>query len=141
MLLTLPTTHDLPASKKVGQVCKFRRLFRARIDPTNMGEEQDVQSAKAHITGQRIVHTKHEHAKLTEESLSDTEIFMVDFLGSADTACTRTVCGEKWLDHYVSGLTQSELLKMRDIKSARPFKFGDGRVVHSTKKVKIPAMI
>ena len=103
---------------------------------------------------------KTEHAKLTEEegptdveecnitlwsneSLSDTEIFMVESLGSAviDTACTRTVCGEKWLNHYVSGLTKSELSKMTDIQSARPFKFGDGRVIHSTKKVKIPAMI
>lgn len=75
--------------------------------------------------------------------MSNTEIFMVESLGSAvrDTACTRTVCGEKWLDRYVSQLTQDELLKMKDIKSARPFKFGDGRIVHSTKKVKIPAVI
>lgn len=40
-----------------------------------------------------------------------------------------------------SGQTQSELLIMKDIKSARPFKFGNSRVVHSTKKVKIPVMI
>lgn len=44
-------------------------------------------------------------------------------------------------DHYTSGLTQRELLKNKDTKSERAFKFGDGRVVHSTKKVKIPAMI
>jgi len=43
--------------------------------------------------------------------------------------------------HSVRGLTQSELLKMGDTKSGRAFKFGDGRVVHSTKKVKISAMI
>ena len=58
-----------------------------------------------------------------------------------DTACPRTVCGEKWLEHYVSQLTQDELLKIKDIQSARPFKFGDERTVHSTKKVKIPAVI
>lgn len=40
-----------------------------------------------------------------------------------------------------SGQTQSELLIMKDIKSARPFKFGNSRVVHSTKKVKIPVMM
>lgn len=76
---------------------------------------------------------------LSKDTLSD----MVESLGSAviDTACTRTVCDEKWLDHYVGQLTQDELLKMKDVKSARPFKFGDGRIVHSTKKVKIPAVI
>ena len=100
--------------------------------------------------------TKSEHAKLTEDERQteieecnitllskDTLIFMVQSLGSAviDTACTRSVCGEKWLGHYVSQLTQDELLKMKDIKSAIPFKFGDGRIVHSTKKVKITAVI
>lgn len=30
---------------------------------------------------------------------------------------------------------------MKDIKSARPFKFGKGKIVHSTNKVKIPAVI
>lgn len=45
-----------------------------------------------------------------------TEIFMVEALGSAviDTACTRTVCGGKWLEDYTSGLPQSELLKIDD---------------------------
>lgn len=80
---------------------------------------------------------------LSKDSLSDTEIFMVESLRPAviDTACTRTVCGEKWLDNYASQLTQDDLLKIKNIKSARPFKFGDGRVVHSTKKVTIPAII
>ncbi len=103
---------------------------------------------------------KSDHAKLTEdeeptdveecnitlwskETMSETEIFMVESLGSAviDTACTRTVCGEKWLSDYVNGLTQSQLSKIKETQSARPFKFGDGRVIHSTKKVNIPAMI
>ena len=69
---------------------------------------------------------------------SDSEIFMVEALGSAviDTACTRTVCGEKWLNNYVEGLNESEVQKVRNTVSNRPFKFGDGHVVHSTKKVK-----
>ena len=64
-------------------------------------------------------------------------------MGSAviDTACTRTVCGEKWLEDYTSGLPQSELLKIDDKQSARPFRFGDGKVVYSTRKVTIPARI
>ncbi|XP_034552315.1 uncharacterized protein LOC117821880 isoform X2 [Notolabrus celidotus] len=80
---------------------------------------------------------------LSKDSLSDTEIFMVESLGSAviDTACTRTVCGEKWLNDYLNGLKPSDLQKIQDTKSARSFKFGDGRVVYSTKKVSIPAVI
>ena len=68
---------------------------------------------------------------------------MVEALGSAvlDTACTRTVCGEKWLDNYVSGLQQNELAKLETKDSARAFRFGDGRLVHSTKSMKIPAVI
>lgn len=58
-----------------------------------------------------------------------------------DTAHTRTVCGGKWLEYYTSGLPQSELLRLDDKQSARPFRFGDGKVVHSTRKVTIPTKI
>lgn len=104
---------------------------------------------------------KAEHVKLTEEnaeaeqidecnitlfskeSVSDAEILMVEALGSAviDTACTRTVCGEKWLDSYVHTLKESDKKKMENVQSRRAFKFGDGQVVHSTKRVKVPAKI
>lgn len=75
--------------------------------------------------------------------MSKSEIFMVEAFGSAviDTACTKTVCGEKKLEDYTSGLTQSEFLKISDKQSARPFRCGDGKVVHSTRKVTIPARI
>lgn len=35
----------------------------------------------------------------------------------------------------------SQLMKIKNMKSAIPFKFGDGRVVHTSKKVTIPAII
>lgn len=83
-----------------------------------------------------------QHYFVSKESLSDMKVFMMESLGSVviDQACTKTVCQEKWLDHYVSGLTQSELLKIEDIKSVSSFKFGDGSVVQSNKKMKIAAM-
>jgi len=99
---------------------------------------------------------KKEYVKVTEENGEpdecnitlfskepDTEIFMVEALGTAviDTACTRTVCGEKWLDNYVGGLDERQVKGLVSTESSKPFKFGDGRVVHSTKKVKIPAKI
>lgn len=62
------------------------------------------------------------------KSSSDAQIFMVDVLESAviDTACTRTVCGEKWLADYVGGLRQRELLKSKDKKSGRALFLGLG---------------
>jgi hypothetical protein len=70
-----------------------------------MGGEQDVQYDRALITGQRIVQTERNMSNLQKNDvdeynitlfsnvLSDTEIFMVEALGSAviNTACTRTV--------------------------------------------------
>ena len=111
---------------------------------------------------------KSEYVKLTEEdeSNNDTveecnitlfakepengeptaaEIFMTECCGSAiiDTACTRTVCGQGWLDGYISKLSKNELREMKrnEKLSRRPFKFGDGKVVYSTKSLKIPARI
>lgn len=77
--------------------------------------------------------------------MSDAEIFMTESLGSAiiDTACTRTVCGEKWLENYVDGLTQDQVnqLMQTETPSCRPFRFGDGNLVYSTRNVKLPAKI
>lgn len=77
--------------------------------------------------------------------VTDSQIFLTESLGSAiiDTACTRTVCGEKWLDSYIKDLKQSQTDKMLQTESpsCRPFRFGDGQVVHSYRKVKLPAKI
>lgn len=77
--------------------------------------------------------------------MTDSEIFLTESLGSAiiDTACTRTVCGEKWLDSYMKDLSQSQINKLMQTESSscRPFRFGDGQVVHSNRKVKLPAKI
>ena len=76
---------------------------------------------------------------------TDAEIFLTECFSSAiiDTACTRTVCGEDWIDSYITALSKSESENMKKTEqhSNRPFKFGDGKVVHSTRKLKIPAKI
>ena len=100
-----------------------------------MGGEQDVQYDRALITGQRIVQTERNMSNLQKNDvdeynitlfsnvLSDTEIFMVEALGSAviNTACTRTVFWEKWLDDYISELPQSELQKFSDKTECKTF--------------------
>lgn len=81
----------------------------------------------------------------TKDSMSNAEIFLTESLGSAiiDTACTRTVCGEKWLENYIEDLDQDQVshLVQTVTTSCRPFRFGDGNVVHSNRKVKLPAKI
>lgn len=65
--------------------------------------------------------------------------------GSAimDTACTGTVCGQEWLDNYmtVSGKKKVKSMWKTAIQSHRPFMLGDGKMVYSVKKDKIPANI
>lgn len=81
----------------------------------------------------------------TKESPTEAEIFMTECFGSAiiDTACTRTVCGQEWLNSYIDELSQDEKKNLRktETHSHRPFKFGDGKVVYSSRKLKIPAKI
>uniref|UniRef100_M4AZE1 Integrase catalytic domain-containing protein n=1 Tax=Xiphophorus maculatus TaxID=8083 RepID=M4AZE1_XIPMA len=81
----------------------------------------------------------------TKESPTDAEIFMTECFGSAiiDTACTRTVCGQEWLDNYSTVLQKKsvKIMKETETQSHRPFKFGDGKIVYSIKKVKLPAKI
>ena len=71
------------------------------------------------------------------------EIFMTEALGCAvlDTACTRTVCGTKWLDNYVENLNDDEKRSIQVNDSDRNFRFGDGAQVKSCKKVIIPVKI
>lgn len=72
--------------------------------------------------------------------MSDTEVFMTESLGSAiiDTACTRTVCGEKWLENYIDDLTQDQVnqLMQTENHSCRPFRFGNGSLVYSINEKK-----
>ena len=92
------------------------------------------------------VQTKVHKALFTKDSIglpdhSDTEqIFMTEAQGSAviDTACTKTVCGEKWFEHFLTKVDKSTVTVS---ESKRPFKFGDGKIVYSFKKASIPAKI
>lgn len=81
----------------------------------------------------------------TKASMSDAEIFMTESLSSAiiDTACTRVVCGEKWLESYIDDLTQDQVnqLMQTETPSCRPFHFRDGNLVYSTRNMKLPVKI
>ncbi|ESO90517.1 hypothetical protein LOTGIDRAFT_164106 [Lottia gigantea] len=71
------------------------------------------------------------------------EIMTVECSGCAvlDTACSKTVCGKKWFDDFVSLLTDEERSKIVTKSSSKTFKFGDGARVQSEQNVVIPAKI
>ena len=75
--------------------------------------------------------------------LDKQEIFVAEASKSAviDTACTKTVGGEIWLDDYVESLTLPQLEETQYLESATKFKFGDGRHVTAVKKAIIPVEI
>ena len=58
-----------------------------------------------------------------------------------DTACTKTVAGETWLENYMKNLGDTSLNQVEISESNKIFKFGDGRKVIATSKAKLPARI
>ena len=77
---------------------------------------------------------------MTEEIAQENNIFIAESQNSAviDTACTRTVCGEKWLNNYLKYCDDSAV---SSVYSKKPFRFGDGKIQYSFQKVKLPAKI
>ncbi|KAJ8039824.1 hypothetical protein HOLleu_13947 [Holothuria leucospilota] len=57
------------------------------------------------------------------------------------TACTKTVCGQAWLDNYKSKLHSVSSDVKSSSTSKQEFHFGDGVTVASKEKVVLPAMI
>ncbi|XP_077971779.1 uncharacterized protein LOC144425883 [Styela clava] len=74
---------------------------------------------------------------------SDCEALICETVGSAiiDTACTKTVCGQKWLNNYIARLPENLRKTVEFSQGGTGFKFGDGRRVMSTQSVIIPARV
>ena len=58
-----------------------------------------------------------------------------------DCGATNTVCGTKWFEEFKSSLTPALQDKIVLQDSSKPFRFGDGVIVNSTKRANIPAFI
>ena len=56
-----------------------------------------------------------------------------------NTACTKTVCGNEWLQHMFVSLSFKVLKSVKNEKSHVSFKFGDGREINSYQTVNFPA--
>lgn len=55
-----------------------------------------------------------------------------------DSGCSLTVCGEDWLNNYISSLSEQERSLVKEESSNATFTFGDSTSVRSKKKVILP---
>ena len=58
-----------------------------------------------------------------------------------DTGCATTVCGEQWLQSYVSTLSDFERAQIKEEDSSSTFTFGDGNTQSSVKRMILPCWI
>ena len=58
-----------------------------------------------------------------------------------DSACSSTVCGENWLQNYLSSLNQMDKKRIKQSAGKRTFKFGGGERLRSKGEFKLPAVI
>ena len=61
--------------------------------------------------------------------------------GLLDCGCTKTVCGTEWYKDYINSLSEQDKNLVSTQPSKMPYKFGDGKVVHSYQRVDLPVYI
>ena len=111
---------------KCGSENHFSRYCPMKRNMANDGKSHDI-----HIT------------LFNAESNEHMTGLVKECLGKAllDSACTKTVCGDKWLKLYLDTLKDEDKDLVEVMKSDTKFRFGDGIEVTSSKLVKIPALI
>lgn len=77
------------------------------------------------------------------ESPGMMSVLMTESISYAilDTACSSTVCGTDWMKSYIQTLSEEEKSRIVEEESGTTFRFGDGNVYKSKKKVKFPVNI
>ena len=63
-----------------------------------------------------------------------------NFSAILDTACSKTVCGKRWLQSYVQGLSSKQCSELILEESSNKFRFGSGDPIAAVAQVKIPAV-
>ena len=134
----------------------------SKMNPTINGRVSRCRICESKYHWVRECPHKQQEAKLTEDQnelsetesvkltlmtqklvLSPQEVFVTEAYNTAviDTACTKTVCGSKWLHQFVESLGEKSQKKITFSESKTPFKFGDGETKYSYQLVKFPAKI
>lgn len=81
--------------------------------------------------------------KSEEGCFLTNSVFTTDALNCAvlDSACSSTVCGKEWFEHYMNSLEPEEKNKVKKVNSGKVFKFGGGEKLMSMGCYEIPACI
>ena len=68
---------------------------------------------------------------------------LAETLGMAivDSACSKTVCGQVWMDAYKDQLSDHDKASIKEVPSSTKFRFGDGALCISKSLVTFPAVI
>ena len=92
------------------------------------------------------------HEALIQNNQRDSDSSAVQVLsedkfhvGALDSACNRTCCGPIWMDSYVAALSKnappSITALVSSVEETERFKFGNGGLVTSSKRWRIPACV
>ena len=111
--------------------CQHKRPQNANIIETSEEEETDNEYEVEDVNF-ILMTTQNPKKNFVDEMLTKAVI---------DTACTKTVAGELWLQNYMKNLDDTSLNQVEISESHKVFKFGDGRKVIATSKAKLPAQI
>ena len=121
-------------SNPVGRDGKTMKCFKcnstehfSRYCDKGQGSSEKVQ--EIHIT---LLNADQQMSMLVHESLG---------MGVLDSACTKTVTGETWLNAFIDTMTDKDKSLVEYSSSDTKFKFGDGVEVIANKKVKFPVLI
>ena len=84
-----------------------------------------------------------EEAHQCDVQLEPAEVFVMESgdEGLLDTCCTSNVMGVEWKEHYFSGLSDADKLKVKHLKPSSRFKFGGEKPVESIEKLEFPVYI
>ena len=61
--------------------------------------------------------------------------------GVLDSACSRTVCGKKWMKEYLKTLQKKQLKEIKNYSDRHSYRFGDGVSVKAFARKRIPIVI
>ena len=80
---------------------------------------------------------------LAEDNDSERDKLLGETIGCAivDSGCTKTVCGDLWLNVYLESLSREDRKLVRSEKTDFGFRFGVGQVYRSNRLVHIPVHI
>ena len=126
-----------------GSVNHFSRFCPGRRSGGNYGKPQDINicsgsEVKCDVKPQDI-----HIALFNGNSGGHMKGLVRECLGKAllDSACTKTVCGNTWLNMYLDTLQEQDKALVRVVHSDTKFRFGDGVEVTSSRLVEFPALI